>query len=361
MRRKLLATTVAAAAISLVLAGCGTGPAPEKKAGAAGKNAIKACMVSDEGGFDDKSFNQSGYEGLMKAKDELGVKVAKAESNSDGDFDRNLDSMVKEKCDLIIGVGFKMAKQIDAKAKANPNIKFALVDSDFESHPSNARALLFNTAEASYLAGYVAAGMSKTGKVGTFLGMKIPTTAIFADGFADGVKKYNEDNGKNVELLGWNKEKQDGIYTGDFSDTAKGKNNTKQLMDQGADIIMQVAGPVGAGTVSAVTEAKNGTSIVWVDADGFNTEPAGKDFFLTSVVKEIGASVFDTVKSVQDGKFDSTPYVGDLKNGGVGIAPYHNFDSKVPADLKKKVEELKKKIISGEIKVESKNQPGAQK
>ena len=136
-------------------------------------------MVSDEGGFDDKSFNQSGYEGLVRAEKELGVEISTTESNSDADFDPNINALISDGCDIIIGVGFKMADQLEAKAKENPDVKFALVDAGFADQPENARALVFNTAEASYLAGYVAAGMTETGKIGAFLGMALPSTMIF--------------------------------------------------------------------------------------------------------------------------------------------------------------------------------------
>lgn len=357
---QIAALTVAAA---LSLAACGA--APESSGGGSTSTAkaggdaskVKACMVSDEGGFDDKSFNQSGKEGLDRAAKELGVEVKTAESHQDADFEPNLNNMVTEGCSIIIGVGFKMADQIEAIAKANPNVKFALVDSTFKQNPDNARALVFNTAEASYLAGYVAAGMTQTGKIGTFLGMKLPTTAIFADGFEDGMKKYNEDHGTAVTLVGWDKAKQNGQATGDFSDVAKGKSTAETLIGQGADIIMPVAGPVGAGALAAAKEAGNGkVSVVWVDADGYNTTDAG-NIILTSVVKEIGAAVFDTIKSVVDGKFSSKPYVGDLKNGGVSIAPFHDFDAKVPQELKDGVKKIKEDIISGKIKVETPNQP----
>ncbi|MDO5034543.1 MAG: BMP family ABC transporter substrate-binding protein [Actinomycetaceae bacterium] len=360
MKNSIKVSAVAAAA-ALMLAACGAAPEADTQTtategGAAPEAGVKACMVSDEGGFDDKSFNQSGYEGLMRAKDELGVEVKTAESSSDADFDPNISNMITEGCDIIIGVGFKMADQLEAKAKENPDVKFALVDSTFQEQTDNARALVFNTAEASYLAGYLAAGMTETGKIGTFLGMKIPTTAIFADGFEGGMMKYNEVHSTDVKLLGWDTATQEGSYTGDFSDVAKGKNTTEQLINQGADVIMPVAGPVGAGALTAASE-HDGVSVIWVDADGYNTQPEHGQYILTSVVKEIGAAVFDTIKSVVDDNWSAEQYVGSLANDGVSIAPLHDFDSKVSQELKDELEQLKQDIISGTIKVETQNQP----
>ncbi|MDO5049572.1 MAG: BMP family ABC transporter substrate-binding protein [Actinomycetaceae bacterium] len=352
-----------AAATAMLLGACGSAPEEPTTEGngetnetAAASTDVKACMVSDEGGFDDKSFNQSGYEGLKRAEAELGVEISTTESSSDADFEPNLNALISDGCDVIIGVGFKMADQLEAKAKENPEVKFALVDSTFAEQPENARALVFNTAEASYLAGYAAAGMTETGKIGTFLGMALPTTQIFADGFEDGMNKYNEENSTDVQLVGWSKEAQDGMATGDFSDVAKGQTFSKQLVDQGVDVIMPVAGPVGAGALAAASE-NEGVKVVWVDADGYETQPESGQYILTSVVKEIGAAVFDTIKLVVDDAWISEQYVGNLENGGVSIAPFHDFEDQVPQELKDGLENIKQQIVSGEIVVETPNQP----
>ncbi|MBV7364231.1 BMP family ABC transporter substrate-binding protein [Actinomycetaceae bacterium TAE3-ERU4] len=359
----------------MTLTACGAAPEKAKTDASATSEAktakdFTACMVSDEGGFDDKSFNQSGHEGLERAKADLKINVKTAESSNPAEFAPNLEKLAAEKCNVIFAVGFKLADATYAAAKAHPEIKYAIIDStepfDKASNkpmPSlpNFKPLVFNTSEAAYLAGYVAAGMSKTGKVGTYLGMKIPTTAIFADGFVDGVAKYNADNGSDIKVLGWDKEKQDGQATGDFSDQNKGKVTTTNLINQGADIIMPVAGPVGAGTLAAVKEANaagKDVSVIWVDADGVLTNPDAKNIIMTSVTKQIGESVYTTIDELVAGKeFSSTPYVGTLANKGVDIAPFHEFDAKLPAKLKEKVDALRKQIADGELKIESKNSP----
>ncbi|MFP7696553.1 BMP family lipoprotein [Trueperella sp. LYQ143] len=333
----------------------GSGSGSEGGSGAEGKD-FKACIVSDAGGWDDRSFNESAKVGLDEAVKELGIKSGTAESSSDSDFVPNVEAMVSDNCNIIIGVGFNLEAAIHASAEQNADINYGLVDSTFSSDLKNARPLIFNTAEAAFLAGYAAAGMTKTGTVATFGGKQIPSVSIFMDGFADGVAKYNEAKGKNVKLLGWDKAKQTGSFTNTFDDQALGKQQAQQFLDQGADIIMPVAGPVGLGAAAAIKEAGN-AYIIGVDTDWYVSSPDYKSIVLTSVMKEIPEAVKSVIKDAAEGKFTNSPYVGTLENDGVGIAPFHDFDSKVPAELKSELENLTKQIKSGELKIESPNAP----
>ncbi|WP_188043106.1 BMP family lipoprotein [Changpingibacter yushuensis] len=312
-----------------------------------------ACLVSDAGGWDDKSFNQSAMEGLQQAVSELGVKENDAESTSSTDFEPNVQAMVDSNCNLIIGVGFNLADAIGAAAAANSGVDFALVDSTFSDDYAgdNTRALVFNTQEAAYLAGYAAAAFTKTGTVATFGGIQIPSVTIFMDGFADGVSKYNEDNGTDVNLIGWDKDTQTGQFTNSFDDQTLGTQVANQLIQQGADIIMPVAGPVGLGAASAA-QAAGDTYIVGVDSDWYESTEYGS-ITLTSVMKGIGASVFDTIKVGSEGNFSNENYIGTLENGGVDIAPFHDFESQLPDGLTDTLDQLKQDIIDGTIVVES--------
>ncbi|HJF77808.1 MAG TPA: BMP family ABC transporter substrate-binding protein [Brevibacterium linens] len=353
--KKLASAVSMIAASALVLSACGSG-----EGGESGSDYL-ACMVSDSGGWDDQSFNQSSREGLDNAKKNLGIEESLAESQGDADFGPNVDNMVQQGCNLTFGVGFLLEDTIQEAAEANPDLNFALIDSGFSDADGkpvtleNAKPVVFNTAEAAYLAGYVAAATSKSGKVGTFGGVQIPSVTIFMDGFSDGVKKFNEDKKKDVKLLGWNKEKQDGSFSGDFENQGQGQELTKQMISQGADVIMPVAGPVGLGAAAAAKEAGD-VKLVWVDSDGYESTEYG-DIMLTSVVKQIANAVEDTVKEGTEDKFTNEPYVGTLENEGVGIAPYHDLDKEVPEDVKKEVEELKKQIIDGSLVVESESTP----
>lgn len=348
-----------AAAAAVMLSACSSAPDTSESQSQSGsaESDIKACMVSDSGGFDDRSFNESGYAGMERAQSELGVSIDTAESTSDTDYIPNINNMVQGGCDLVIGVGYLMADAMVEAAEANPDIMFALIDDSFESSAGNAKALLFNTAEASFLAGYLAAGMTNTGVVGTYVGMNLPSTAIFSDGYVDGVAEYNEAHGTSVQVLGWDKEAQDGMISGDFEDQTAGRNLTQNLMEQDADVIMPVAGPVGLGTLAAAQEADNGTMVIWVDSDGYESTPEYGNVLLTSVMKAIENAVYDTIESVVNGTFTAEAYVGTLENGGVGLAPYHEFEDLVPADLQAEIEELTQQIINGEITIESVNSP----
>lgn len=359
--RKLVA---AAGIVTLALAGCGGGTTSNGGGGASeAKDAatFKACAVSDAGGWDDKSFNESAYNGLKAAQDSLGIQINTAESSSDTDFVPNVEAMVSDGCTLIIGVGFNLEQAIHKSAEQNTDLHYALVDSSFTDGQEtvtveNGRPLLFNTAEAAFLAGYAAAGMTKTGKVATFGGMKIPSVTVFMDGFVDGVDAYNKAKGTSVQVLGWDKATQNGSFTQDFDNQTLGKEQAQQFISQGADIIMPVAGPVGLGAAAAA-KADGNTWIIGVDSDWYEANPDYSSIVLTSVMKEIGASVEQSIKDSVDGKFSSDPYVGTLANGGVSLAPFHDFDAKVSDELKADLAKLTEDIKTGKLVIESQNAP----
>ncbi|GAA1354265.1 BMP family ABC transporter substrate-binding protein [Falsarthrobacter nasiphocae] len=360
MKTSIRRATQSAAALTLgalALSACSAPPA-ENSSKEAGKN-YTGCIVSDAGGFDDQSFNQSSYSGLQRAEKDLGITMKKAESKAKADFTPNLQQMMTAKCNLTITVGYLLSDATKAAAAKNPSAHFAIVD-DNQIKADNVKPIIYDTAQAAFLAGYTAAAQSKTGKVGTYGGINIPTVTIFMDGFADGVKYYNEQKGKNVQVLGWDKAKQTGTFTNSFDIVQEGTKATNNLIDAGADVIMPVAGPLAQGTGDAALAANKGgkdVSVIWVDSDGVETAPKYKSVILTSVVKKMDKAVEDVIKADLDGKFSNEPYVGTLENAGTDIAPFHEFDSKVSDETKKEIEQVRKDIIAGKIKVESKASP----
>lgn len=332
---------------SMLLSACAPAAAPAP----AGEKKVKVCQITDTGGIDDKSFNETAWKGVQDAIAELGVEGKYLESQEVADYEKNLNAFIEEKCDLIIPVGFFLADATAAAAAANPDQKFSIVDVSYDPPIKNIQPQSFNTDEAAYLAGYVAAGVTKTGKVATFGGFPIPTVTIFMDGFARGVQAYNEKHGTAVEVLGWDPAKPDaGLFSSSFDDQTKGKELGISLMDEGADIIMPVAGPVGLGTAAAALERGN-AYIIGVDSDWYLVNPTYASITLTSVIKLMDATVYGAVKSVIDGTFKGgdEPVVGTLENSGVGLAPFHDLDSLVSAELKAEVEALKPEIIAGNV------------
>lgn len=355
---RLMAAT---AAVALIAAACGEAPEEQAggdtTAGAGAASDFQACMVSDAGGIDDRSFNETSWKGLEDAESSLGIKAKYVESKTANDYAPNVEAMVQDDCGIIVTVGFLLGDATKAAAEANPEETFAIVDFSYDPPVENIKPLVFDTAQAAFLAGYLAAGMTQTGKVATYGGIKVPAVTVFMDGFAQGIKHYNQLKGKNVQLLGWDDAAQDGSFTGDFDDQNKGKQLTENFIQQGADIILPVAGPVGLGSAAAAQATGGKVNLIWVDTDGYESAPDYKSLFMTSVVKGMDVAVEAAAKDAVEGNFTNEAFVGTLENDGVGIAPYHDFDSKIPADLKSEIDQLKEDIMSGTVKVTSPASP----
>ena len=343
----------------LVLAGCGERSSDNEASGSDSPSAtesssseqfpdFKACMVSDSGGFDDKSFNQTSHDGLLNAAENMGVQTGEVESNAPSEFVDNIQAMVEQDCDSITTVGFLLGDATLAAAKKNKDIDFSIVDFAYPKAPANLKGLTFNTAEPSYLAGYLAAAKSKTGVVGTFGGLPIPTVTIFMTGFVQGVEKYNEDNGADVKVIGWDPDTEKGSFTNDFESKTKGQSTAEEMITQGADVIMPVAGPAGLGGLQAAQD--NDVWGIWVDTDGCKSAAEYCDSLLTSVMKGMDVAVETAIKDSASGKFSNEVYEGTLENGGVALAPY-GPQADVDSELDAKIQDLKQQIIDGEIKV----------
>ena len=317
-----------------------------------------ACIVSDEGGFDDKSFNQLSYEGTKAAAEELGAQFREVQSDAATDFGPNLESLVGEGCNTIVSVGFALSADTVTSALANPDINYILIDdaadNDFngEKDAENIKPLLYDTSQAAFLAGYLSAGYSKAGKVGTFGGAPYPTVTIFMDGFKQGVEYYNSVKGTAVEVIGYNGG-EDGLFTGGFAanDTAKGI--AQQAIDQGVDVLLPVGGPIYQSAIAAIQDSGKDIALIGVDADFYESDPSTQPYVLTSILKKMDLSAQEAVVSAGKGTFSADAYIGTLENGGVDIAPLHDFESKVDAALWTEVEALKQDIIDGKVAVTS--------
>ncbi len=345
-------------ALAMVAAACG-GDDDDNAGGGETVSDFTACEVTDTGGVDDNSFNETAYNGLVDAGDELSFEPFAQESQAESDYAPNIQAMIDRPCTLIVTVGFLLGDATATAAQDNPDQQFAIVDYDYSTEAGdaadefdNVRELTFSTDQAAFLAGYAAAATTESGTVGTYGGVNIPTVTIFMNGFAAGIDYYNEQNDANVELAGWDAQEQDGLFTGDFEDQGKGRDTTQQLLDEGADIIMPVAGPVGQGSIEAIRAGGGDQKLIWVDTDGCKSVPDDCDLFLTSVMKNMDVAVHDTVTAAAHGDFEGGRYVGTLENDGVAIAPFHEFEDQVPQDLQDTLDDLRQQIIDGDLDVQ---------
>lgn len=332
---------------SMVLAACGGGAAEPTEPAAAD---FLACQVTDVGGIDDRSFNATAWKGIQDAEAELGIEGQFLESQEQADYEENINAFMEEGCGIIITVGFLLGDATAAAANANPDQLFSIVDFGYDPPISNVVAQVFNTDEAAFLAGYLAAGTTETGTVGTFGGLQIPTVTIFMDGFYYGVQHYNAQNGTDVQVLGWDPVAQTGLFAGNFESTDDGRRLGESLMDEGADIIMPVAGPVGLGTAAAAQE-RGGVYIIGVDNDWAVVNSEYADIVLTSVMKNMDVTTFNAIEDALDGEFETTIVVGTLENDGVGLADYHELADMVSGDMQSELDEIRQGIIDGSINI----------
>ncbi|MGH3285149.1 MAG: BMP family lipoprotein [Streptosporangiaceae bacterium] len=380
MKHSAWATAALAVSATLVVAACGssTGSASSStSSSASGTSSSPAaagtgsktlgCMVTDTGGINDRSFNASSWAGMQAAAAaNPNITVKYLQSTTQSDYTPNINTFIGEKCNIIVTVGFLMGAATEAAAKANPNQKFAIVDCSYATQcltgtkESNIDQLTYNTVQDGFLGGYLAAGMTKTGKVATFGGVELPTVTIYMDGYWDGVQYYNSKHGTHVQVLGWNETTQKGSFTGDFTNQTKGQVLTQTFISEGADIIFPVAGNVGLGAAKAVQSADSAAggdkvNMMWVDVDGCVSAAQYCSYFITSVEKGVVASVKGVVLSAASGTFAGGTYVGTLSNGGAVLAPYHDFAAKVPAALQTEIAQLKTGIENGSIQTPTKS------
>lgn len=300
----------------------------------AAEKPMRVGMVTDVGGVNDQSFNQSAWEGLQRAKKELNIKASYQESKQDADYPANLETLYDAKNDLIWGIGFKMADAILKAAKQNPKQKYAIIDYSFgDKTPPNVVGVMFNAEEGAFLTGYIAAKMSKTGSVGFIGGMSVPIIHAFQYGFKAGAKYAN----KKVNVLEQ--------YSESFTDAAKGKAIANQMISKNVDVVFPAAGAVGDGAIEA-TKEKNKMAI-GVDRDQNYLAPKN---VITSSMKRVDNAIFEVVSDFKKGLFKGGTTINyGLKDGAVDIAP--TTSKMIPAALLAEVSALKKKISEGKIKV----------
>ena len=340
---------------ALLLSGCAAAPEAEPTATETATETVPAidylaCAVSDEGSWNDKSFNESVYDGLVKANAELGAQIADAESNSAEDFAPNLQAMVDQGCDITFAVGFNLVADVNAAAAANPEVSFVTIDGWSEGN-ANLKPVTYAMNQSSYLAGYLAAAYSTTKVVGTYGGLQIPAVTDFMDGFYYGAMAYAAETGTDVKVVGWDAKAQTGQFTGNFApNSGESKAIAAALVNEGADVLFPVGGDQFGAVSEAIKEAGVEGVMIGVDKDVALTSPEYASMTLTSAEKRMTNAVYDIIAALSSGEaFSGEAYVGTLANGGTGLSPFYEFDSKISDEVKARLAELEAGIISGEV------------
>ena len=326
--KKLVALSTVAVLSASMLVGCGN-----KSSQGNNNKTLKIGMVADTGGINDESFNQSAWEGLQQAQKDLGVEIKVIESKQASEYVSNIDSLVDEGMDLVIGVGFTMKDAIQEEAKNYPDQQFAIIDETYDSIPKNVTPILFKENEATFLTGLIAGRMTKTNQVGFIGGMENPIIGRFEYGFKYGVKTAN--SAADVKTQ----------YAGTFSDAAKGKSIANQMYGNNMDIILSAAGATGLGAIESAKE--NNKYAKGVDKDQSSLAPNN---VLTSALKKVNVGVYDVVKELVNGNLQGgQAKVYGLKEDGVGIP--ESTKNLVPQEIIDYVNEMKEKVKNGDIKV----------
>ena len=330
---KTTSTTSTASTASAASTTSAAGSASSTQSGSTttAKSDLKVGLITDVGGIHDHSFNETSWKGLEKAKTDFGVEINYLESKTDADYSSNIESFVDEDYDLIVCVGFKLAEATKKAAESHPDKKFAIIDDASNASLPNVTCLTFKQEQASYLVGYVAGLVTKKNNVGFVLGMASEMMNKFGYGYLAGV--YAANPKATVQQIDAN----------NFADPAIGKTSATTMITNGADVIFHAAGGTGVGVIQACQENK--ISAIGVDTDQSSLAP---DTVITSAMKRVDNAVYDSVKQLVEGTLKGGEVVYDLSKGGVDIAPTTKLLSE---DVLKKVEEVKAKILSGEIVV----------
>lgn len=311
---------------------------------------FRVGMISDVGGIDDASFNQNTWEGVLQAEEELGIEGRFLESQSQADYVNNITEFAEQGYDLIITVGFLLADATAEMAEVYPDQKFAIVDFAYDPCIENVEGIVFNANEGAFLGGYLAAGMAEMldpddPRVGWVFGMEIPPVKVFEIGFTNGLAYYNQQKGADVQISG--------TYVGDFEAPDQGKAAANSLLDEGVDVLFGAGGKTGNGALVAVRErSEQGKDVagIGVDVDQYYTLPQEAPILLTSIEKRLANAVFGVIEQTLNGNFQNCGvYVGTLENDGVGLAPFHDWEDRVPNELQSELEEIRQAIIAGEI------------
>jgi basic membrane protein A len=345
--------TIAAAVLALALVAAVTFAITRQEAG--GSDGISACQLATQP-LEDNGFEAAVHDGLTHAATDFGVTVRTTVSTSASQDRATFRTFIDQDCSVIAALYLGQQALVKA-AQQHPQQRFVVIDPFEPPQLPNVLGVGFEVEQGAFMAGYLAAGTTRSGVVGTFGGVPMPTVLPFMDGFAAGVFRYNQDNDADVRLVGWNPASGAGSFIsqgdfGAFGDVEGGRRLGARLIRQGADIIFPVAGEASLGAAEAAKEA-GGTLLIGVDFDQFFQAPQFADLWLTSVRKRFDIAIKNVVRLVVDGTFKGGgTFQGTVGNGSVDLAPFHDLDDRVPVDLKARLVELRIGIADGSISVD---------
>jgi len=305
---------------------------------------VSVGLVTAIGGIEEKFFTKQAWQGIEKAQNLVPIEASYEESATEADFAKGIDALTKQGADLIITIGEEMTEATSEAAKAHPDTDFAIVDAS--SSAPNVRGIVFDVFGVSYMAGYLAGGMSQTGVVCTYGAADTKNASDFMTGFVNGADYYRRQNGVDLEILGWNVNTKEGVLLNDQASEEAGYHVAGDFFDRGCDVIFAAARDAAKGSAKAAQE--EGKMFIGATVDWYETFPEYGNVVLTSVMKNTDEAVFTTVISASAGSFrGGEDYVADLNNNGVALAPYHLFDARVSQGLKDEVNQVRENIQIG--------------
>jgi basic membrane protein A len=340
-------------AASACTGGTKASPTPTGSAQLGGRRAFLACLLSDPGGIHDRSINELSWRGLLDARQDLGVQISYRGSATSEDYQPNIEAFEHDGCDLIVGVGALLSGPVADAALAEPSQRFALVDATPGRRLPNVLPLTFDPSQAAFLAGYLAAGVTMTGKVGEFGSLDLPSVRALTDAFAAGVLYHNRLKATAVRVLGWNPTTHAATFAGDPLSGDAGRRAADALLDEGADVVFAPPGPIAEGAAAAVQARDGLRRLIFSDTDGCVALPQDCSFILTTVEKNYDVAVEAAVREAIHGGFrGGRPYVGTLRNGGVGLAPFRLLRLPVPPEVQDQLKVIAQHVIDGSVSLD---------
>jgi basic membrane protein A len=312
-------------------------------------SSIKVGLVTDTGGMNDQAFNQLAWAGVQRASTDMGFQAKFLESGQPSDYEANIDALAAEGYNVIITIGPLMGDATVLKAQQYPDIKFAIVDNAYAiSGLANVTSLMFAEDQAGFLAGVLAGGMSRSGFVCSVSSLQTPASNRYMLSFFQGATWQAGPEMKFMNNF-------INIQTSDnnipsFDDSTQGKETALRLIGEGCDVVFGIGGDAVDGALLAAKESN--LPAIGADVDQYNTDPEAQSALISSAMKNVDVAVYNYLKTVADGSVQAGISTGTLQNGGVGLAPFHDWDSKIPADLKAQIQQASDGIKDGSIPID---------